>query len=121
MMLQLNHNRALYNSAMQRPEKFAAKVEYELKKFLKIRLHDMSMAEVVELEQDVMPRVEALINASESIDELSSLPTKRNRRALWQRASVLIMPHCRRRYRLFGMTTGVDTMRYRSFSTSLRR
>ena len=69
MMLQLNHNRALYNSAMQRPEKFAAKVEYELKKFLKIRLHDMSMAEVVELEQDVMPRVEALINASESIDE----------------------------------------------------
>lgn len=62
MMLQLNHNRALYNSAMQRPEKFAAKVEYELKKFLKIRLADMSVAEVVELEKKVMPAVEAIVN-----------------------------------------------------------
>lgn len=62
MMFQLNHNRALYNSAMQRPARFADKVEYELKKFLKIRLADMSVAEVVELEKKVMPAVETIVN-----------------------------------------------------------
>ena len=62
MMFQLNHNRALYNSALQRPERFADKVEYELKKFLKIRLADMSVAEVVELEKKVMPAVDKIVN-----------------------------------------------------------
>lgn len=58
LMLQLNRNRALYNSILKRPDKFLPKMVYELKKHLKIRLANMTMAEVASLEKEVVPRVE---------------------------------------------------------------
>lgn len=57
MLLSLNRNMAMFNSAMRRPEKYAAKVAYELRKYLNIRLHGMAVSDVVELEKQVMPCV----------------------------------------------------------------
>lgn len=57
MLLKLNRNMAMYNSAMRRPEKYGDKVAYELRKYLNIRLRGMAVSDVVDLERRVMPRV----------------------------------------------------------------
>lgn len=57
MLLRLSRNMALYNSAVRHPQKFAPKVAYELRKYLNMRLNNMAVSDVVELEQKVMPRV----------------------------------------------------------------
>lgn len=61
MLLQCNRNRALYNSILVRPDKFAGKLEYELRKHLAIRLQGMSTADVARKEAQVMERVGASI------------------------------------------------------------
>lgn len=62
MFLQLSRNRALYNSVIRKPEKFHAKLEYELRKYLRIRLDGMATADIVNLEAEVMPRVEETVS-----------------------------------------------------------
>lgn len=69
LMLQLNRNRALYNSVMLRPEKFKDKLVYELKKYLRMRLDDMTVSDVATMEAEVMPR------AQETIDTLPVIST----------------------------------------------
>lgn len=69
LMLQLNRNRALYNSVMLRPEKFKDKLVYELKKYLRMRLDDMTVSDVAAMEAEVMPR------AQETIDTLPVIST----------------------------------------------
>lgn len=69
LMLQLNRNRALYNSVMLRPEKFKDKLVYELKKYLRIRLDNMTVSEVSKMETEVMPR------AQETIDNMPVIST----------------------------------------------
>ncbi len=61
MMLKLNHNRILFQNAMRRPDKFASKIEYELNKFLKMRLNSITVEEVAELEKEVEAIVVPLI------------------------------------------------------------
>lgn len=68
LMLQLNRNRALYNSIMLRPEKFKDKLVYELKKYLRIRLDNITVSEVADMEAEVMPRVR------ETVESLSAAP-----------------------------------------------
>lgn len=63
LMLQLNRNRALYNSVMLRPEKFKDKLVYELNKYLRIRLDNMTVSEVSKMENEVMPRVQETIDS----------------------------------------------------------
>lgn len=63
LMLQLNRNRALYNSVMLRPEKFKDKLVYELKKYLRIRLDNMTVSEVATMETEVMPRAKETIES----------------------------------------------------------
>lgn len=58
LMLSLNRNRALYNSILRRPDKFMAKLVYELRKFLRMRLDAATAADAAKLEREVMPRVE---------------------------------------------------------------
>ena len=62
MVLQLNHNRILYNNIMRRPEKFAGKIEYELRKHLKYRLDQLTINDVVRMEKDIMPRVGTMVH-----------------------------------------------------------
>ncbi len=64
MMLQLNRNRILYQNAIRRPERFAEKVEYELQKFLAMRLAKVTTADVARLERTVQAEVVPVIERS---------------------------------------------------------
>lgn len=74
LMLSLNRNRALYNSILKHPEKFLPKLIYELKKYLKIRLANMTTADVARMQQQVMPRVDDLLTHSAVITSEAELP-----------------------------------------------
>jgi hypothetical protein len=63
MLLQLNRNRILFNNVIRRPDKFADKVEYELKKFLRIRLDSMTVEDVARMDRVVVPQAEETIEA----------------------------------------------------------
>lgn len=62
LLLSLNRNRILFQNVMRRPEKFADKVEYELKKHLKIRLDDKTLADVAAMDRVVIPMAQETIN-----------------------------------------------------------
>lgn len=74
LMLQLNRNRALYNSVIMRPEKFKDKLIYELKKYLRIRLDNMTASEVASMETEVMPRVQHTIDSMPVISTDAEIP-----------------------------------------------
>ncbi len=57
MLLQLNRNRALFNSIIRRPRKFQTKLVYELRKYLNMRLDDVAVADEVRIEKEVLPSV----------------------------------------------------------------
>lgn len=63
MMLKLNRNRILYANILRNPEKMAAKLEYELNKFLRIRLDGMTMHEVAVMNETVVPAARESIAA----------------------------------------------------------
>lgn len=86
LLLQANRNRALYNSITMRPQKFAAKLEYELRKHLQIRLRGMSLADVVRLENAVMPRIEATVAAMPVISTDNEIPEGKGAGASGRRA-----------------------------------
>lgn len=74
MLLQLNHNRTLHANIVRRPERFASKVEYELRKHLKIRLDGLTVADVVKMGREVMPRVEETLHQVPVISTDAELP-----------------------------------------------
>lgn len=74
MLLQLNRNRVLYTNIVRRPERFADKVEYELRKHLKIRLDGLTVADVVKMEREVMPRVEQTLKDALVVSTDAELP-----------------------------------------------
>ena len=76
MMLQLNRNRALYNSVMARPDRFHSKLEYELRKFLRIRLDNMTLDEVTALEDKVLPAAEEIVENPPLISTDDELPER---------------------------------------------
>lgn len=55
LLLRLNNNRFLYANILRRPDKMADKLEYELRKHLRIRLDGLTRADVVKLEAQVIP------------------------------------------------------------------
>ena len=61
LMLSLNRNRALYNSVLARPAKYKDKMIYELRKHLRMRLDNMAVADVIRLEERVIPSVKEII------------------------------------------------------------
>lgn len=74
MYLQLSRNQALYNSVMRKPEKFYAKLEYELRKFLRIRLDKMTIADVSRMESEITPRVVETIGEETVISTDNEFP-----------------------------------------------
>lgn len=81
MALAVTRNRALYNTFLRNPKKFMPKIEYELRKHLNIRLHDMSAADVARLEGAVMPAAEETVSSMPVIsseDEIA--PGRKGRR-----------------------------------------
>lgn len=65
MLLQLNRNRILYDNIVRRPEKFAEKLEYELGKHLRIRLEQMTLQEVAQMQEEVMTSMQELSEQEE--------------------------------------------------------
>lgn len=67
LLLKLNKNRILFNNITRRPDKFADKLLYELKKYLTIRLDKKTIQEVVQMEKKLLPAVELLIAEAEPL------------------------------------------------------
>lgn len=74
MLLQLNHNRTLHANIVRRPERFAGKVEYELRKHLQIRLDGLTLADVVKMGREVIPRVEETLHNEPVISTDAEMP-----------------------------------------------
>ena len=55
MVLRLNHNKHMYGMALKAPHRMADKIEYELRKYLRIRLDGLTAAEVGEMTKTVVP------------------------------------------------------------------
>ena len=85
MLLRLNNNRFLYANIMRRPEKFADKLEYELRKHLNIRLDGLTRRDVAQLESKIIPQAkQTLANAPAVIttdDEKPKAKVAKGRRA----------------------------------------
>lgn len=74
MLLRLTRNRILHANILRRPDKMASKLEYELKKHLRIRLDGLTRRDVALMEREVMPRAEELLAAGGPPDADGGLP-----------------------------------------------
>lgn len=54
MVLKLTRNRYLYQNISRNPQKFASKIEYELKKHLTIRLDRKTIQDVVKMDKELV-------------------------------------------------------------------
>lgn len=66
MLLQLNRNRILHQNIIRRGVRMMPKLEYELKKHLRIRDDGKTLHEVVAMEEVMMPAVEQLVTKPEA-------------------------------------------------------
>lgn len=66
MLLQLNRNRILHQNIIRRGVRMMPKLEYELKKHLRIRDDGKTLHEVVAMEKVMMPAVEQLVTKLEA-------------------------------------------------------
>ena len=65
MLLKLNRNRILYQNIIRRGAKMMGKLEYELKKYHRMRIDNKTVADVVRLEKEVMPKVQKFVEEEE--------------------------------------------------------
>ena len=91
MLLRLNNNRFLYANILRRPDKFADKLEYELRKHLRIRLDGLTRADVIKLEAQVIPAAKRTLATPRAVistdDELPEAKVATGRRADDQRTN----------------------------------
>lgn len=66
MLLQLNRNRILHQNIIRRGVRMMPKLEYELKKHLRIRDDGKTLHEVVAMEKVIMPAAEQLVTKPEA-------------------------------------------------------
>jgi len=76
LLLRLNRNRILYNNILRRPDKMASKLEYELKKHLRIRLDGLTLREVNLLESSIIPAADKTLR--EPAPDSADLPTDKS-------------------------------------------
>lgn len=84
LLLQLNRNQAMFNTITRKPAKEADRLEYELRKHLRIRLDNMTVSDVIKMETKVMPSAEQVIETYSFVstdDELSEGRIARGRRS----------------------------------------
>lgn len=75
MLFRLNRNRFYYARACKQPKVYRSNIEYELGKFLKIRLAGMTIEEVRQLNETVMPEAQSIINEGAPIS--TTAPTEK--------------------------------------------
>lgn len=80
ILLQLNRNRAMFNTITRKPEREGDRVEYELRKHLRIRLDNLTTSDVVKMEKKVMPAVAEVISNPPVITTDNELPEARSAR-----------------------------------------
>ena len=73
MVLQCTRNRTLYNTIKRRPERFEEKIAYELRKHLRYLKDDLTLDEVKEKENKVLPVIEKVLNVD--VNEDKPLPS----------------------------------------------
>ena len=73
MVLQCNRNHALYNTIMRRPARYEEKIAYELRKHLRYLKDDLTLDEVKEKENKVLPVIEKVLNVD--VNEDKPLPS----------------------------------------------
>ncbi len=61
MLLQLNRNKILFQNIIRKPEALHDKLEYELKKHLRIRLDQKTIDDVVRMDRELVPRVDKML------------------------------------------------------------
>lgn len=69
MLFKLNRNRILYQNVLRKPSDFGEKVEYELKKFLQIRLDSKTLNEVVKMEASILPAANDTLESQMDVDK----------------------------------------------------
>lgn len=67
LLLALNGNRIMYQRIIRKPQTFAQKIEYELKKFLRIRLDHKTINDVVKMNSVVVPEAAEIIEEGEPV------------------------------------------------------
>lgn len=67
MLFRLNRNRFYHARATRQPQAYRSNIEYELNKFLKIRLDNMTIDEVKQMDALVIPEAQAIIDEGEPV------------------------------------------------------
>ena len=67
MLFRLNRNRFYHTRATRQPQAYRSNIEYELNKFLKIRLDNMTIDEVRQMNAMVIPEAQAIIAEGEPV------------------------------------------------------
>lgn len=70
LLLSLNRNKILFQNVIRKPEKFADKVEYELRKHLKIRLDGKTVSDVARMNITVISSAQRIIDGGVPVLEV---------------------------------------------------
>ena len=115
MLFRLNRNRFYHARATRQPQAYRSNIEYELNKFLMIRLDGMTIEEVKQMDAIVIPEAQAIISEGVPVAP---------RAMAWRssaRASAATMSFFLPRLPLSGMPTPSDTSRLNPPSRRSRR
>ena len=73
LLLQLNRNQGLYQRICRQPQRMLAKVEYEITKFVNIRLEGLTIEDVVKLDNEITPVIKANIEECDRVEQLTGV------------------------------------------------
>lgn len=76
MLFRLNRDRFYHARAIRQPKAYRSNIEYELNKFLKIRLDGMTIDEVKQMNALVIPEAQAIINEGAPVATTESTTSK---------------------------------------------
>lgn len=106
MVLKLTRNRILFQNISRNPQKFASKIEYELNKYLAIRLDRKTIQDVVKMDKELVPAVAETLATFQP--EISS-DDDTSQEATIARVNARITIHCPKRSVSFGKTIRIST------------
>lgn len=72
MLFRLNRDRFYHARACKQPKVYRSNIEYELGKFLKIRLDNMTIEEVKRMNDTVMPEAQSILNEGAPIAKVAT-------------------------------------------------
>lgn len=73
LLLQIDRNRNLYQNVIRKPKMFLPKLEHELRKHLTYRLDKFTRSEVIKMDAEITPVMDASITAVADTDNIPAL------------------------------------------------